>query len=137
MNFATTFTPTDLSSLFLRLRSVYGLKGAWALRDESSEEAKVFRNEWWRLLKHVTTEEAEQAVDLWASGTKDRWPTPGELYGSIMDRRPKREAPMKSGRQRCACGDPSCDLRPYRLPSGVTRLVMDCVARERGLELSR
>lgn len=85
MTFSQQLTPGDLKLAFVRLRGLYGLKGAWALRDENSDEAKAFVAEWYRILKRVRPDELKLAVDRWMDGDHDEWPKPGKLSSLIYE----------------------------------------------------
>lgn len=140
MSFATAFSPSDLKTVFARFKATFGLKGAWALKDDSSEDAKLFTQEWYRLLRNCTTEEVLRGVDTWMAMNKDEWPKPGQLYGLILDGRPDRKMMVaKDAYDFDVCGcKPGCRWSWYRLEgytpeNGRIRRMQDCVARPRGL----
>lgn len=78
-------TPTTLDDLaFKRFKAVFNLSGAWAIKDDPH----TFAKEWLRVLEWCDPQELTRGVDNWIASGKDKWPTPGQLYGVIVESRP-------------------------------------------------
>lgn len=77
----TPLDPDSLKAAFARLKAIHGLKNAYALKDENSEEGVTFTAEWLRQLTkaRIRSEELELAVDAWLADKQDGWPTPGDI----------------------------------------------------------
>lgn len=123
------FSPSDLKAIFARFKAVYGHFGAMGLKDDP----QTFTQEWYSQLKHYSVSEVTKAVETWLESSRDQWPKPGQLRGLIYEGRqqPKRHTYTdREPEERCLCGDPTCKLSYYRMPSGCIRLAMDCLARQ-------
>lgn len=125
-------TPTDLDLLvFKRLKAIYGMKGAWAMKDDPA----AFTVEWMKMFRYFHPEEMTRGVDIWLTKSKDEWPRPGQLLECIVDSRPKKESvAFVDALDEDACGcQPGCRWRRYHLENGGMRRLQDCQAKLRHL----
>lgn len=93
----TRLGPDDLQPAFARLKAIHGLKGAYALKDDQSDEATVFRAEWLRQLTvaRIRPEELIVAVDTWLADKREGWPTPGDIKSLVWQQYGKAPRPIE------------------------------------------